>query len=68
MVQEAIVCAHCGLVEDINMPGQPCARCNCELTKAAVCLCHSFSFIEPGSKVFIAYHITTNNPKCLIHN
>ena len=67
MPTEAVVCAHCGTEEDINVPTQPCARCNCELTKIENCTCHVFDYVETGTKVHIGYRYTTHNPQCKVH-
>ena len=67
MPTEINVCAHCGTEEDINAPTEPCARCDCAITKVELCACHVFDFIETGTKIFIAYRYITQNPHCKVH-
>ena len=67
MATEVIVCALCGTEGDINAATQPCARCECELTKIENCTCHVFDFIETGSKVHIGYRQLSHNPECKVH-
>lgn len=67
MTTEAIVCAHCGTEEDVNAPGEPCARCHSGLTKIELCTCYVFPFIETGSKIFIGYRYVSHNPDCKVH-
>lgn len=67
MTTETLVCAQCGTKEDVNAPGEPCAMCNCEVTKIEICTCYVFSFIKKGRRVYTSYRYVSHNPNCLVH-
>jgi hypothetical protein len=67
MTTETLVCAQCETEEDVNAPGEPCARCNCEATKIKICTCYVFDFIKKGRRAFIGYRCVSHNPNCKVH-